>query len=61
MFQKVKNIYKEALNKKVIENRPPKNGNSDFKYYFEIFKNQKLNSKRPKYPKKKTIYKEASN
>ena len=42
-FQKVKNIYKEASNQKVIENRPPKSRNSDAKYKFEIFKNQKLN------------------
>ena len=42
---KNKNIYKEASNKKVIENRPPpkKSGNSDSKYNFEIFKKQKLN------------------
>ena len=30
-FQKIKNIYKEALNQKLIENRPPKSGNSDAK------------------------------
>ena len=38
MFQKVKNRYKEASNKKVLENRPPKSGNSDSKHNFEIFK-----------------------
>ena len=46
-FQKIKNIYKEASNQKVIENRPPKSGNSDSKYNFEIFKKQKFNQKRP--------------
>merc|ERR1711984_17878 len=40
-FQKIKNIYKEASNQKVIENRPPpKSGNYDAKYKIEIFKNQ---------------------
>ena len=42
-FKKIKNIYKEASNQKVLEKRPPKSGNSDVKYKFEIFKNQKLN------------------
>ena len=42
-FQKIKNIYKEASNQKVLENRPPKSGNSDAKYKFKIFKNQKFN------------------
>ena len=41
-----KNIYKEASNQKVLKNRPPKSGNSDSKYNFEIFKNQKSNSKK---------------
>ena len=46
-FQKIKNIYKEASNQKVLENRPPKSGNSNSEYNFKIFKNQKFNSKRP--------------
>ena len=41
-FQKVKSIYKEASNQKVLENRPPKSGNSDAKYKFEIFKKPKI-------------------
>ena len=45
-FQKIKNIYKEASNQKVIENRPPKSGNSDAKYKFKNFKNQKLHYKK---------------
>merc|ERR1712089_58147 len=44
-FQKIKNIYKEASNQKVLKTDPPKNGNSDSKYNFGIFKNQKSNSK----------------
>ena len=36
-------MYKEASNKKVLENRPPQSGHSDDNYNFEIFKNQKIN------------------
>ena len=46
IFQKIKNIKKEASNEKVLKNKPPKNGNYDSKYNFEIFKNQKSNSKK---------------
>ena len=42
-FQKIKNIYKEASNQKVLEKRPTKSRNSDSKYNFNIFKNQKFN------------------
>ena len=38
--------------KKFYKTNPSKSGNSDSKYNFQIFKNQKLNSKRPpKVPK----------
>ena len=42
-FQKIRNIYKEASNKKFYKTDPQKSGNSDSKYSFKIFKNQKLN------------------
>ena len=45
-FQNIKNIYKEASKQKVLLNKPPKNRNSDSKYNFKIFKNQKSNSKK---------------
>ena len=45
-IQKIKNIYKEALNKKFYKTDPPKSGNFDSKYNFDIFKNQKSNSKK---------------
>ena len=43
MFKKIKKIYKEALNQKVVENDPLKSGHSNSNYNFKIFKNQKLN------------------
>ena len=45
-FQKIKNIYTEASNQKFYKTDPPKSGNSDSKYNFEIFKNLKSNSKK---------------
>ena len=42
-FQKIKYTYKQASNQNFLLNRPPKSGNFDSKYNFEIFKNQKLN------------------
>ena len=61
-FLKIKNIYKEASNQKVSYNRPPKSGNFDSKYSFEIFNKQKSNSKKAplKFQKIKNLYKEAS-
>ena len=41
-LQKIKNISKEASNQKVIEKKT-KSENSDSKYNFKIFKNQKFN------------------
>ena len=41
-----KNIYKEASNQKFYKTDPTKNGNSDSKYNFGIFKNQTWNSKK---------------
>ena len=46
-FQKIKNIYKDASNQKVLYNRPPpKVGILIQKNNFEIFKNLKSNSKK---------------
>ena len=39
-------MYKEASNKKFKKTDPPKSGHSDYNYNFEIFKNQKNNSKK---------------
>ena len=48
--------------KKFYKTDPPKSGNSDSKYNFEIFKNQNQTQKRPpKLKKIQNIYKEASN
>merc|ERR1712177_145150 len=45
-------LSKELQIKKFHKTDPPKSGNSDSKYNFKIFKNQKSNSKRPpKVPK----------
>ena len=42
--KKIKNIYKEASNKKVFKKRPhPQSWNSDSKYNFKIKAKQKLN------------------
>ena len=41
---------------------PPKSGNSDSKYNFQIFKNKNQTQKRPpKFSKYQKIYKEATN
>ena len=54
-------MYKEASNKKVYENIPPKSGHFDYNYDFKIFKYQKRYSKETlnsfKNPKK--MHKEA--
>ena len=51
-LKQIKNIYKEAKIKMFYKTDPPKSGNSDSKYNFKIFKNQKSNSKKtPKVPK----------
>ena len=44
--KKNQNIYKAAINQKVYKTEPPKSGNSNSKYNFESFKNQKSNSKK---------------
>ena len=41
MFEKVKNIYEEALSKKFIDNRPLKNRQSNSTCNFKIFKPRK--------------------
>ena len=41
LISKIQNRYKEHSNKKVIENRPPKNRHLDSKYNLKIFKSKK--------------------
>ena len=53
-FQKVKNIYKEASNKKNHKTDPPKSGNSDSNTILKYSKTKDQTKKRPpKVPKNK--------
>merc|ERR1712082_503433 len=47
-------IYRFISNQKISENRPPPNMPSDSKTTFEIFKNQKSNSKKTPLSSKKS-------
>ena len=42
-FQKIKTYIRRPQIKKFYKTDPPKRGNFDSKYYFEIFKNHKSN------------------